>query len=376
MRSGAAPRPHIPEVDSLRGLAALAVFGQHLLLPFWQPDNAVADWIHRIEVTPAFMFMAGHEAVVWFFLLSGFVLSLPHVRGERVDAWPFLIRRLCRIYLPYLASLAVALACASVWNGRPVAEFSDWFNHVWATAPSWRDIAAHIVFIGRYDVDSINPALWSLVYELRVSLLFPWLVVFWMARGVQANLTWALICVVVGTIAGRFLSAEAETLSVIGTFGVGFLLAKHRHELVEWYRSQPVARRGLIAATGVGLYTIAPHLPVLLFHFRVIPITAGALLLTVVALGSPLAGRFLGLGPVRFLGRVSYSFYLYHAIVIIAVLHAGYGRVPVGVLLVATAFITTALAWVSYAFVERPGIALGRRLTAGAARPARTMDAT
>jgi peptidoglycan/LPS O-acetylase OafA/YrhL len=95
------------ELDSLRGLAALTVVLGHLRL-LWQgevqPASPTLNLLFKI-LNPA-----GNGAVILFFVLSGFVLSLPAVAGRPQKYIVFLIRRIFRIYLPYLAALAVAVA--------------------------------------------------------------------------------------------------------------------------------------------------------------------------------------------------------------------------------------------------------------------------
>jgi len=63
------------QLDSLRGLAALSVVVNHFLniLPGIF-DNPNDFWF--LKYTPLHLFWAGHEAVIFFFVLSGFVLSL------------------------------------------------------------------------------------------------------------------------------------------------------------------------------------------------------------------------------------------------------------------------------------------------------------
>jgi hypothetical protein len=41
-----------------------------------------------------------------FFVLSGFVLSLPVTQFEQPAFWQFLVKRFCRIYLPFAVTLA------------------------------------------------------------------------------------------------------------------------------------------------------------------------------------------------------------------------------------------------------------------------------
>lgn len=58
------------EFDSLRGLAAVSVVLCHLL------PLGNYTLINTLDKTPFHLLWAGHEAVILFFILSGFVLSL------------------------------------------------------------------------------------------------------------------------------------------------------------------------------------------------------------------------------------------------------------------------------------------------------------
>ena len=66
----------------------------------------------------------GAEAVILFFVLSGFVLSLPAVDGRPQSYFTFVTRRIFRIYVPYLAALAVSVAAAFCLHGS--ATGSNW----------------------------------------------------------------------------------------------------------------------------------------------------------------------------------------------------------------------------------------------------------
>ena len=73
------------ELDALRGLAALTVVAHHLRLTISlveRPASAVW-WEKLLLFGPLQIFWAGHEAVVFFFVLSGFVLSLPYFSQKR-----------------------------------------------------------------------------------------------------------------------------------------------------------------------------------------------------------------------------------------------------------------------------------------------------
>ncbi|MGH7001396.1 MAG: acyltransferase family protein, partial [Stellaceae bacterium] len=80
-------RERLPSLDSLRGIAALTVVIHHTLttLPaFWAVyTGAPASRLARIMAfSPLHLLWDGHQAVLVFFVLSGFVLSLPYWQGR------------------------------------------------------------------------------------------------------------------------------------------------------------------------------------------------------------------------------------------------------------------------------------------------------
>ncbi len=113
------------ELDSLRGVAAFCVVLHHVLW-LWKDEvlaksPAPARGLIEILLQPI---SAGHEAVILFFILSGLVLSIPVLENGAQSYPVFLTRRVFRIYFPYLAALALAVAC-NLWlfgnvTGKPL----------------------------------------------------------------------------------------------------------------------------------------------------------------------------------------------------------------------------------------------------------------
>ena len=66
------PPRRFRELDSLRGLAAITVVFHHF------SRICSPQIIHVLDRTPLRILVAGHQAVILFFLLSGFVLTLPN----------------------------------------------------------------------------------------------------------------------------------------------------------------------------------------------------------------------------------------------------------------------------------------------------------
>jgi peptidoglycan/LPS O-acetylase OafA/YrhL len=92
------------ELDSLRGLAALTVVFLHF------SRICSPRVVHIFNYTPLRLLVAGRAAVILFFLLSGLVLTLPYKKNGRLDYGPFLLKRVCRLYVPYLGAQALARA--------------------------------------------------------------------------------------------------------------------------------------------------------------------------------------------------------------------------------------------------------------------------
>jgi peptidoglycan/LPS O-acetylase OafA/YrhL len=88
------PKHRYKQLDSLRGLAALTVFFGH----FWGAKLKMS-FFEGLSKTPFSFLLNGGAAVMFFFVLSGFVLSLPFVNGDKpLNLAAFYIKRLLRIY--------------------------------------------------------------------------------------------------------------------------------------------------------------------------------------------------------------------------------------------------------------------------------------
>ena len=166
-------------LDALRALAALVVFGGHLR------QNLFVDWEaspRESLVDKLFFFTTGfgHEAVMVFFVLSGYLVggSVLRLHQEGRWSWPaFLVARLSRLWIVLLPALAagrragrarasprrVALAGASPRSRRGSRRPPGW-----ATCSSSR--RSSVPPFGS------NGPLWSLSYELWYYLACPFVV--------------------------------------------------------------------------------------------------------------------------------------------------------------------------------------------------------
>lgn len=111
-------------------------------------------------------FGAGHLGVPIFFALSGFVIAYSLRDAE--PSWAmfgrFVVRRSLRLDPPYWAAIALALAMA--WLSARVIH-KPWH------APAAPTILAHLFYLqGLLQAPAINPAFWTLTYEVQFYLFF------------------------------------------------------------------------------------------------------------------------------------------------------------------------------------------------------------
>lgn len=106
--------------------------------------------------TPLHLVWAGHEAVILFFILSGFVLSLPYYNKKNSKYKDYLIKRIFRIYLPYLVSVFLAIACVFVFSRGGIPELSKWFNGTWERQLTINQLLEHILMLGDFKSYNFN----------------------------------------------------------------------------------------------------------------------------------------------------------------------------------------------------------------------------
>ena len=367
----------LDELDSLRGLASLSVVLSHFKL-LWLGDAMLnsSQLSRKILIVLAYPFSAGYEAVILFFILSGFVLAIPAI-DSRAQTYPvFITRRIFRIYMPYLVALILAVLGASLFHG-PITR-SQWLHQFWSEPVDWHLVAQHIIFLGKYNTDQFDNPIWSLVYEMRVSFVFPFLC--WIAlkmRPVQ-SLILAVTISGISIFTSTLLPPDRSSTSIIYTmhyaalFVVGIYLARQRRCISEslGHRSRQ-ARLG-IAALSASLYVYGAFVCIAIarkfgkfdLHHSEDWLTAlGAVGLIVMSLNSASIRRILLWRPVLALGKMSYSVYLLHFIVLLLFVHLLYGRFPLLIIFTICLVVVIAASWVFYRWVEIPFISLGRKVS-------------
>jgi peptidoglycan/LPS O-acetylase OafA/YrhL len=365
----------LPEIEGLRGLIAALVVLHHslIVLPAFYDGARTHDLttLNVLKYSPLGVFLPGAETVLFFYLISGFVLAIPFVDGRAPGFFHFVVKRVTRIWPAYAAACVLAFVTAAAVGGSAIPSLRDWPGAAWRSPVTAPAILQHLSLVTDFPTRGFDPVLWSLIHEMRVSLVFPFLaaLVLWQRRW------WLTLAasIAVAYTAIHLLPPRPGTGAWLLTavylqfFVSGILLARHRSAVIARIRAAGTLPRLALAAGSLLLYTHPWWMP-RIGHahtpfFDMECVLAGTVGLLVSALGSPRAGAALCTRPLQYLGRISYSLYLVHAIVLLALLHLFYGRLPVAVLLIALWPLSLGLAALGERYIEQPSIALGRRLT-------------
>ena len=373
----------VRSLDGLRGLAALVVLFHHALLASapklagaylartyeyqtipsgLAPSKGSLDWL--ISYTPLHIFWAGPEFVVVFFVLSGFVLSLPIARGGRLHASIYYPTRLLRLYLPVWGALVFAAAMHVVVSHKAVAGAS------W-----WLDIHSHPLTLAAFRQDALLTSkagdwsfigvLWSLRWEVLFSLLLPALLIFPIgSRSVRVALV--LLCLV------SLRYGESAFTLEMPPFVLGMVLAFEREQIA---RLAPLLKGRSIAHLTVELALGGGCVCLLTADWWIAEartaaalIALGACLAVLCALILPSWRKLFESAPMQWTGRRAFSLYLVHEPLLVALAFALGGHVAPLPFVILTLVVSLGACAIFFRFLEAPSHRLAREMGASCGR--------
>jgi peptidoglycan/LPS O-acetylase OafA/YrhL len=328
----------IPRIESMRGIAALCVAGYHVGGNF--PTNTAMKFFMGLS--------NGIGAVVAFFVMSGFVLA--RSLDKNPDAIRFVIGRVFRLFPAAIVTIAAFAACYLLFG----------YNISGSTFDAW-NILLNMLMI-RTDM---NGVMWSMQVELIAAPLI--LLCVWTFRTRGTGPLWLTIGILFGlSFLGQYakLLGEGSNLAPLYAFVIGVLVQLRGEKLVA-SMSRPLASTAALAAVVVFFYcgTLKQTAPVLM-----IEAISAAVLTAIIAWRTDLTIlKPLDWSAIRFYGRISYSFYLLHPLTVFAIgwfVRTADPAIPAVITAIgitaASIVLITGPAYLSWRFVEIPGIALGR----------------
>jgi peptidoglycan/LPS O-acetylase OafA/YrhL len=337
-------------LDGVRALAISVVVVFHLHF------RAIRSWEESL----------GRTGVTLFFVLSGFLITWLLLKENRrtgaISLWNFYVRRFLRIFPGFYCFWIIYVGLAAVAH-----------KHI-----AWANCIAALVYLNNYywplrgGGEGGMLLTWSLGVEEQFYLIWPSIFKRFRANLDKMSLVLAALCGIV--LLHRILLLyvwHAPPLYLYSAFdarmdslATGCLLAiSISTQKAERFVRFVCAHRALPAIT-FALFALSMAMPSLLRNFSywnvegftVESMLSAVLIVQMVVLGTEWPWKWINWRWVRYIGLVSYSWYLYNAIGPDAVNHSPLGRTllraPAG--LVAGLLLASA----SYYLVEKPFLKL------------------
>jgi peptidoglycan/LPS O-acetylase OafA/YrhL len=373
-------------IESVRGLAALCValnhvLGYMLVNEGW--DRALFDQqtVRDVVLMLICGSLNGETAVMVFFVISGVVIGRS-LDGRGDGFVSFMIRRLLRLYPAHIAATVGIIGLALLFLvGQPPVDFSGfsgtypalsedgaaWLNGAVFDGLTWKSVAGNLSMANW----TMNLVVWSLYAEVCAA---PFLPLF-------HRLSRRSSALVDGIVLGSLLS-----LSLLNW---GHLWSRY---LFIFYLGMMVETRGVVwmgalerlvggKRAAVALLYLVMVLPTMLTADRrpiVVLIEAAAafgIISVIVRSEGQAPFRSLERPVLRWNGRLSYSFYLWHFFIATIAIREVFAlltpqtmralEIPIALLtIIVTVLLALVVAQYSYRYVELPSIALGRNLAA------------
>lgn len=372
-------RNYVAALTGLRGVAALFVFVFHYgsLNPGIRLDLSVPV----IGTALQFPLGLGFAGVDLFFVLSGFLLTLPFANIALSNAHQqapgtYYKRRLLRVFPAYYAQLAIILIIGA------------WFV-------SWKPVSgvslfAHLGMFFNIGGDPVRPIVgiwWTLPVELSFYLLLPLIALFLRPAKWLILLLPCLLLSVLYRLwsADHFAAAPAGGVFLAASHLPGtlpeFLLGATAALLAQWFNFHSIKKPSPIILDG--LFLIGSALAVYWLWGILRPNGAvywsghWSMIVAPIALGLPLSvvvislywgsriGQILFANPViYFLGLISYSFYLWHFVVMQqagVVFGEGWSNLSQLSRFLSSLSLVIMVSTLSYYLFERPFFRLGHK---------------
>ena len=361
-------RSRVTAIDGLRGVAIILVFLVHFSGAYAMSFRAInfdlVTEAGRLGRGDALFYWAfySHYGVQLFFVVSGFVISRSWADAQDLSRYPgFLLRRVARIYPGFIVSLILAVLLGAYLSGTLQVEA--------------RTLVANLLFLnGLFSlrIPAYNAVTWSLFFEFVFYILVPMFIVAGSRLGDRRLGAIALFLL---SIVGLALGGYPEWFLLLPfLFGsaAGLLRAEELGQaasrlsdgiLVAAYGVTTTAGMAFVplpASTSAGfLWTYRNWLFVLCFS------VVATLILVRAGYGNGFLARLCTARPMQALGKVSFSFFLLHYLVISGLLSTVKdrigGSITEAVLYGALAFVASYLAaCVLYRVAEEPYFRLRR----------------
>jgi peptidoglycan/LPS O-acetylase OafA/YrhL len=293
----------IDYLDSVRGIAAMMVVVYHFI---------GGKWSYMPAFHVASMVFNGSDAVSFFFVLSGFVLSFKYLHtAAEINIRQYILNRALRIYPAFIFTVLINFL---YWNRANLdlnlLKEIFYYNkqELWQELSLVRNV--HKFYL---------PG-WTLGIEMALSLLMPLLII-----GAKNHIKYVVWLIPISIFIGNgYISM------FIFHFCLGIILAYFYHQIQQFnFREHKLYPYRFLLMVGIFLLFSVRHIDRMfpfgetfnkysqLYNFGLFHITGFASFLILAwIINSKTAQNVLSIKPLIYLGKISYSLYLMHWLII------------------------------------------------------------
>jgi peptidoglycan/LPS O-acetylase OafA/YrhL len=370
-------------LNGLRGIAAIYVMIFHAKWLLWESfHEGYINHPQQYSLINKFfayffsIFKYGHEAVLFFFVLSGFVIHLSYSRklidnnNYSFEYFNYLYKRIKRIYPPLLFAILLtfildyagySLQYRIYHHQTPMATFNNYVDF----APSFRELAGNLLLVNGTYVKSwgSNGPLWSLKFEWWFYMIYP-LVFFINKKSILLSAIILFICAVYFLSGGYFpVRLISDVLAAMFTWWLGAILADMYTGRIKIEKKYFLLAWLIVPFQIIYQNKIAPG-----FFDLLMGVDVFAFLLTLIIIKQMRPTAFALLEKISPVGDFSYTLYITHLPVLIFLngimlsvtnnimpMHFGFVFLGIGVCIT--------VAYLSHFIVEKPFMKPSKRTT-------------
>jgi peptidoglycan/LPS O-acetylase OafA/YrhL len=343
---------YITGLDGLRALAVLSVIAYHLDLPFA---------------------MGGFIGVTVFFVLSGYLItSLLLSEWEKtntIDLKNFWFRRAKRLLPAIFLLLIVLNIIVPIFVPNATKHLhSDTIAAIFYYS-NWHYIFQHLSYFETFNTPMFLTHFWSLAIEEQFYIFWAialfWLFKIRLKKGVIASLSFIFACFSAIWMAHLYQPGTDPSRVYYGTdtrlfsllIGASFALCFPIHHLRKLKNKFTLELFGIIGVLVI-LYMVCFTNEYMDFLYYggmfLLSITTGLLVISICSPTNTLISKFFSLYPLEWIGKRSYSIYLWHYPVI-TFMHSKVNTAGINYWeILLELFIIFAFASLSYTFFENP----------------------
>ena len=356
---------YLPSIDSLRALAVLAVI------------------IYHVDVN---YLPGGFLGVDLFFVLSGYLISSLIIKEFRktgtVNLYNFYIRRARRLLPAVYFMITVGLVVMVLFNEVLLrkSHLDAIFGYIYSS--NWWYIFHKLDYFDSFGAQSPFKHLWSLAIEEQFYMIFPllFLLVNRKKRSkdgtykLNKNFLYVVLGLILVSLIAHILLFDINNISriyfgtdtrafslLVGVVGAILYPMERLHSKVTPQQNMIYSILSLVSIAGlvtVMIYTSEYNTWLYKGGFLLVAILG---LIVIISSGKQhtLMSKLLSFKPIVFIGKISYSLYLWHFPVLVLTTPVSEIGNPNIFFVILRIVLTFAVAIVSYVFVETPIRKLG-----------------